>query len=133
MHPLDDLFDAIPPNYPAVVYGLSTAVLAGWLAVAADPVPFVALAVGALLSVGLSLAYEHTGLQRESVDGERSTADRVALGVFVLLIAGVVIVGELDAISLGVSAIQAVGVVAGLLAGASVMEWLLLTGRARVE
>ncbi len=132
MDPIEDLFDAIAPSHPAVVYGLPTAVLAGWIAVAADPIPFVALAVGVVLSVGLSLAYEHTDLQQESVDGERSTADQVALGAFVLLIAGVAIVGELDAISLGVSAIQALGVVAGLLAGASVVEWLLPAARTRI-
>lgn len=132
MHPLGDLFDAIAPSHPAVVYGLPTAVLAGWIAVAPDPIPSVALAVGIVLSVVLFIAYEYTDLQQESVDGERSTADQVALGAFVLLIGGVVIVGELDAISLGVSAMQAVGVLAGLLGGASVMEWLLPAVRARV-
>jgi len=50
----------------------------------------------------------------------------VLLGVGHVVV-GVVVVGELDGIDPGVSATQVLGAVTGLLAGASVVEWLLPT------
>ena len=130
---IDDLFDdlidqllyGVVPDHPAVLYLLPTVLLGGGLAVVADPFPAVALAVGVVASVALLLAYEHTGLQKESTGNERSTTDWVVTGAFLLVVAGIVIVAEVDAIDPGVSAMQVLGAVTGLLAGASVVEWLL--------
>ena len=124
---LDELFDellyGIVPDRPAVVYLLPTALLGAGLAAVADPFPAIAVAVGLLLSVVLFLAYEHTGLQQQSTDGDRSAADWAVVGAFLLAVVGVVVVGETNAVD--VSVIELLGAVTGLLAGASVVEWLL--------
>ena len=124
---LDELFDellyGLVPDRPAVVYLLPTVLLGAWLAVVTEPFPTIPVVVGLLLSVALSVAYEHTGLQQESSGGERSTADWLVIGAFLLVVVGVVVVGETNAV--GVSATEMLGAVTGLLAGASVVEWLL--------
>ena len=123
---IDELFDGLVaelvPDHPAALYGLPTVLLGGGLAVAANPVPVLAIAVGLLLSGGLLLAYEYTELERESTGGERSTADWIVLGVFALLVGGIVVGGELDSVT--VSLVQVLGLATGLLAGASVVEWI---------
>ncbi|QKY19578.1 hypothetical protein B4589_003990 [Halolamina sp. CBA1230] len=124
---VDQLFYGVVPDHPAVLYLLPTLLLGGGLAAVADPFPLLALAVGAVASVAVLLAYEHTGLQKESTGNERSTADWIVTGAFLLVVAGIVIVAEVDAIDPGVSAMQVLGAVTGLLAGASVVEWLLPT------
>lgn len=134
---LDELFEdflsSIFPDDPAVLYGLGTVVSGGWLLVTRGPFPSVALAAGVVLGVGLQAAYEHTGLQQESTDGDRSPADWAALGIFVLVVVGIVIVGETDVAVPAVSSTQAVGVVTGLLAGGLATEWLGPALRDRVK
>ena len=134
---LDDLFDELVdglltrlvPDHPAVLYGLPTGLLGGWLAAAADPVPYVALVAGVVLAVGLSFADELTELQQASADGDRSTADWAVIVAFLLVVGGIVVVGEVDAVTVSMTAV--LGILTGLLTGASVTEWLLPAARAR--
>ena len=125
----DGLLTQLVPDHPAVLYGLPTALLGGWLATAADPIPYLALVAGVVLAGVLSVADERTELQRAQTEGDRSTADWAVIGVFLLVVGGIVVVGEVDAVTVPVTAV--LGVVTGLLAGASVTEWLLPAVRAR--
>ncbi|WP_053948517.1 hypothetical protein [Halolamina sediminis] len=127
---IDELLYGVVPDHPAVVYLFPTVLLGAGLAVVADPLPTTGVVVGLLLSVAPSVAYGHTGLQQESTGSERSTADWLVIGAF-LLVVGVVVAGETNAVS--VSVIELLGAVTGLLAGAWVVEWLLPALRTRLD
>jgi hypothetical protein len=125
----DGLLTQLVPDRPAVLYGLPTALLGGWLATAADRVPYLALVAGVVLAGVLSIASERTELRRARTEGNRSAADWAVVAVFLLVVGGIVVVGEVDAVTVSVTAV--LGVMTGLLAGASATEWLLPAVRAR--
>jgi len=92
---IDEFLMALVLDHPVVVYVLPTVLVGAKLVLAAESVPYLALVIGVVLSLGLSVAYAQTNLYRES-SGERSTADWVAVGVFLLVIGGAIVAEEVD-------------------------------------
>jgi hypothetical protein len=125
---VDELLHELIPDWELLIYGVPLLAFVYWVAVSDGPVPSLAIVGGVLAGGLLAAAYSRTGLQRDAIDGEYSTADWVALVVFCLGIGGFVLYSRLDAANRpAISLFQCFGFVTGTFLGHLLVDDVLPT------